>query len=502
MRHVGRDLGVVGFVVVVLAAPALAQLPRIGVPKGQLRVEVGAQFDGVNDELSGGTRPLHDAWNGELGPGLDGNLSISQSLIQSITGDASYRLSAGRSRITAANTTGTAVFSAALGLTSRLTLFGTLPFVRSRWQDRLQLDSTSANVGFNPNDPTFGTPTGIAATTTFLDQMQKALDTLQARITSGYYDGNLATKAIAQQTYTTGTALRGELGTLYGGVASPFVPLATSTAGVAIQGLIDSLQSTLTTTLSYSGFSAPPVFATARLSGADYQNYLTNTLGPVRSLFLNDQFIQRQGDVELGAHYTVIERPAFRLAATGLVRLPTGVIDRSDNFFDFGTGDGQTDLEGRLTADLARGPFGARLTGRYNRQLARTLERRTALTPIAWQYTAANVSVDPGDVLSLGVEPFVRLAPGFALALGAFHTTRGADHWTYAGGATALGGQPKSSTTALQAGLTYSSFAGITGIGTPVEAQWAFREVVAASGATVDKTRTIWMTLRVYYKVW
>lgn len=486
-----------------LAAPAAAQLPRIGVPKGQLRVEIGAQFDGINDELNGGTRPLHDAWNADLGPGLDGNLSVSQSLIQTITGNAGYRLSAGRSQITAQNSVGTGVVSAALGVTSRLSVFALLPFVRARWQVRLRLDSTAANVGFNPADPVFGTTAGAAATATFLAQMHAALDTLQTRITSGYYDGSPATKAVAQQTLASGTALEGELGTLYGGAASPFVPLATSAEGVAIKGLIDSLQSTLSTTLAVPGFAADPVFAAARLGESDYHNYLTNFNGPIRSGLAPDQYIQRQGDMELGANLTLLERPAVRVVATGLVRLPTGLLDRSDNFFDLGTGDGQTDLEGRLAADVARGRFGARVSGGYNRQLARTLERRTGTTPILWQYTAENVSLDPGDVVSLGVEPFVRLAPGFALALGAFHVSRGADRWTFASGAgSAPGGNPKSTTTALQAGLSYSSFAGITGLGTPVEAQWAFREIVSATGARTDKTRTVWMTLRVYYQLW
>ncbi|HET7041475.1 MAG TPA: hypothetical protein VFI13_05635, partial [Gemmatimonadales bacterium] len=456
-----------GALLAAVAAPGAAQLPRIGVPRGQLRVEIGSQFDAVNAELAGGAHPLHDAWNGDLGPGLDGNLSASESLIQTITGDAGYRLSAGRSRVTAANTTGTAFVSAGLGLTDRLSLFGTLPFVRARWQVSLHLDSASANVGFNPNDPVFGSGAGIGATSTFFTQFQAALTTLQGKIANGDYDGSPATKTLAQQTLAAGTALAGELGTLYGGPTAPFVPLAGSPEGVAIQGLVDSLQSTLSGSLSVPGFSADPVFATARLTDDDLRNYLTNTTGPVQSLLRGDQYIQRQGDVELGANYVVLERPGFRLAATGLVRLPTGLIDRSDNFFDLGTGDGQTDLEGRLAADLTRGRFGARLTGGYNRQLARTLERRVGTSPVLWRFTAANVSVDPGDVTTLGIEPFVRLAPGFALALGAFRVSRGADRWTFASsGAVAPGAAAQVTTTALQAGLTYSSFAGITGRGT------------------------------------
>lgn len=492
----------VGLLVAALAAPLGAQLPRIGVPKGQLRLEIGSQFDAANDEILGGTRPLQDRWNGALGPGLDGNLSVTQSLIQSLMGGSGYALSAGRSHINAATTVGTANLSAALGLTDRISLYGTLPFVRARWQTRLTLDSTSANVGFNPANSTFTDGSGAGSVTAFLTQFQAALAALETKINNGDYDTNATTKNQAIAALANGNALEGAFNSLYNGANAVFVPLAGSAAGTAIAGTVTALQSTLTS-LNVGGFTAAPVFASTRLTDAQYQGYLTNGAGPVVSLFRGDQFIQRQGDLEVGINYTVVDRPALRVAATGAVRFPTGLIDRSENFFDLGTGTGVWGFIGRVAADVTRGRLGARLSGGYDHRGTLDREWRPSLTPIADQSLLANVSIDEGDVITLGFEPFYRLAPGFALALGALHESRGADVMTLVPtGTTLTGAAPSTGRTALQAGLTYSSFAGITGKGTPVEAQWYFREVVAASGGAVDKTRTMWMAVRVYYKVW
>ena len=432
--------------VAALAAPAAAQLPRIGVPKGQLRVEIGASFDGVNDELSNGTHPLHDAWNGDLGSALDGNLSVTEAAIQSITGNSGYRLSAGRSRIKAQTSTGTAIFSAAIGVTSRLTLYGSLPFVRARWQTNLHLDSTTANAGFNPADPTFGDGgAGAAAITTMLTQMSAALAALQTHINNGDYDGNPPQKALAIQTVADGTALAIALTTIYTGPGSSFVPTDTSAAAIAIRGKVDALQSTLSGSFAISSFTADPVFALKRLGDDGFRSYLTDGAGPVQAILRGDQFIQRQGDLELGASYTLIDRPALRIAATGLVRLPTGFADRTDNFFDLGTGSGVWQTEGRLAADLTRGRLGARVSGGYNRIGSLTRTARPSVTPIAYKADLAGITFDQGDVLTLGVEPFLRLAPGFAVALGAFRQRRGADALTFTGSnLTAPGAAPRS----------------------------------------------------------
>ena len=53
--------------------------------------------------------------------------------------------------------------------------------------------------------------------------------------------------------------------------------------------------------------------------------------------------------------------------------LPTGRVALADRLLPLGTGDGQTDVELRLTTDLGAGRWGVRAEGMYNRQLAAEL---------------------------------------------------------------------------------------------------------------------------------
>ncbi|HTK55290.1 MAG TPA: hypothetical protein VL295_00585 [Gemmatimonadales bacterium] len=488
---------------VVMTTAAQAQMPAIGVPKGHLRVELGGEFATVN----GGSTA--DAWNADVGAAFLPQLAGAESRIRSITGNASYRLSAGRSSVTASSQVGRGNIHAALGLTRRITLFGTLPFVRTRAQTRLAFDSVGSGAGLNPADPLTGG--NAAVMDSFFTEFQAALNTLATKIANGDYNGNPSQLALANQTVAAGNAMIADFNAIYldPATASPFVPTATSGAGIAMLNAVNGIQANFTA-LSVAGFDADPKFAAHRLTPTEYADFLNDPDGHVRMTFRGNQILQRPGDAELGLVYTVVDRPALRVAATGLVRLPTGLMDRSENFFDIGTGDGQTDVEGRLTADLAHGAIGARLTFGYNDQLASTLTRRVGSPafPVAYFDQVASVSRDLGNEMTIGVEPFVRLAPGFALTAGVIRWSHGADEVTYAepflatGPASVLAEDTKRSATMFQTGLTYSSFAGILGKGGPIEARWAYRSVISTSGGQVDKTKTMWFQFRAYYKLW
>ena len=503
MRHVVTRLGVAVVLWMAGTTPASAQLPQIGVPKGQLRLEVGGDFAVANSRLFGGEQPLAADWNADIGGAFLPEIAGADTRIRAITGNATYRLSTGRSSVIAATSRGTLVLSAALGLTKRLTIFGSVPFVRARSQAQLHLDSTTADAGLNP---------AAVGTTTFFTQLDAALANLSTKITNGDYNASPTQKALAIQTLADGTALRTDMFGLMSdpNTASPFVPTASSAAGTAILRVIDTLQARMVTLIVPGTFTADPVLPTARLSEAAFRSFITSGTGDVRAFLLGDSKIFRPGDSEIGLAYTLFDHPSFRLAASGLVRLPTGLISRSNYLFDVATGDGQTDVEGRVAADLARGFVGMRLSADYNRQLAATLQRRVFAPsqPLAYRYRLAEVRRDPGDELTLGIEPVIRLAPGFALAFGAFHWHHGVDVVSYSGtpvagvNASDLGVDTDRSATSLQVGMTYSSWAGIRGTGTPIEARWAFRKIVSASGGRVDQTRTLWFQVRAFYKLW
>ncbi|HEU4570492.1 MAG TPA: hypothetical protein VFS07_07970 [Gemmatimonadales bacterium] len=503
---------------VVIAAPATAQVPALGVPRGQLRVEVSGGFGTAGESyVDGALRPLRADWNAMMGSAWLPALADAESRVRALTGDASYQISLGRSTVAGSTTLSEGRLGMALGLTGRITLFGAVPVVRRRAETRLASDSATANAGFNPADPAFGTSAGASQTTQFFGQFDAALGTLAQKLANGDYDSDPATKTLAQQTLADGTALRGAL---YGllqdpATAATFVPTDSSAAGQAIRGSVDALQTTLSASLGVSGFTTDPALAAARFGGSDYLRFVTSVNGPVRALYRGDESRGRLGDMELGATVTLLDRwrrrgPGYRVAATGLVRLPTAVLDRTDDFFDYPTGDAQLDVEGRIAADLRLGRVGARLSGGYNLQNARARDLRVTRPdqPLAYADRLARVSVDPGDEWQVGVEPFVALAPGFALLGGVFRSSHGTDAATYVGAgplgvaASDLTVGSARTATVWQAGLTYSSAGLGDGRGTPVDASWRVQWVTGSSEGRVEKLRRMGFEVRWFYRVW
>jgi hypothetical protein len=225
-----------------------------------------------------------------------------------------------------------------------------------------------------------------------------------------------------------------------------------------------------------------------------------------------------RGDAEAGAAITLLDhwdlgthRGGARVAIQGLMRFPTGVVTRSDRLLALGTGDGQTDIEARMTADLGAGNWGVRLEGGYNRQLAANFLVRVA--PPSQPFPSVDlltiVRRDPGDVVDLAVRPFFRLARTLAIQGSVWHWSRGTDAVSYTTAADSIPGvsadvleqDTKASATVVGIGLTYSHPGGLRpgGNGLPVDAGWTYERVVKAGGGRVPNRHTIRAMFRVYF---
>ena len=90
-------------------------------------------------------------------------------------------------------------------------------------------------------------------------------------------------------------------------------------------------------------------------------------------------------------------------------------------------------MELRLTTDLGGGRWGVRAEGMYNRQLAADYLLRVAppTQPFAGIDQHRAVRRDPGDIVSIAVRPFFRLAPTLAIQGTAMHWSRGEDEVSY-----------------------------------------------------------------------
>ncbi len=181
--------------------------------------------------------------------------------------------------------------------------------MRQQVQVDYHFDSTGANTGFNPADPVFGTAAGADSVNLFLADYKAALDTLDLRLQTGYYNGNPTDSLLAEATLATGIAYWAGLDSLFvvTGSAGDFVPLAGSTAGQAMADAVGSTQSNLAA-LGIPSFTQPIPLPADALTPSQYNNYLVSAGGPIVASPLVNYTSFLLGDVELGASYTIIDR--------------------------------------------------------------------------------------------------------------------------------------------------------------------------------------------------
>lgn len=499
-------------------APAAAQLPEIGLPGGTVRIEIGGEFASIDRQLNDGSS---EPWRAEFAVSSIGgtyfpDLLPSEATIAGLAGISNYSYNIGRATMDAQASLGTLRLGLSLGITDRLTVFGSLPLVQRRVQLAYRFDPTAADAGFNQADPLFGTPAGAAATTQFLSSFGSALDTLQSRLDAGFYDGDPSQKAIAQATLAEGSGQLSGLDALLANPATqaPFVPTTASAAGSAISTRISGTQASLAA-LGIASFTEAVPFPTTTLTQDDYNRFLTASGGRVgaRPFATASSFLA--GDAEVGAAFTVLDawdrdgaRGGIRLVVQALARLPTGGVVAENDFVSLPSGDHQLDIEGSVVADVGKGRVGARLTGSYTNQMAAEFDRRVTppSQPVPWANRRALVEVDPGNVFGFRAEPFFRIGASFAIVGVLSYASRGADEVTYASdpipgvNASELAEGTEVTATTLGAGL---SFAPARRDGrASIDGFWMYEKVVQASGGRVPETGAIRLGIRVPVQLW
>jgi hypothetical protein len=500
-----------------LLAPsgAYAQLAPVGVPTGVLRVDLDGSVETWDHRwLDGERAPLGtDLSSPAAGSDILPSLSDADARIGRITGLTGYHLNLGALTTDALAEESRGSLGLALGLTRAITIFGNIPLVRTRVQTTYALaPTTTSDAGLTP---------GTDAQATFFDQFNTSLAALTQRLAAGDFDGDPALKARAESTLQDATALRDDLFGLLADplTASSFVPTATSTAGTAVTTRLSALQTTLATDFGVPGFSELPTLPTAPAATADLLAALSDPSGPT-ALRLDESKLTFRGDAEAGVALTLVDRwdrgrgrGGFRAAVEGLVRFPTGQLAPVDRVLALGTGDGQTDVELRITTDLGAGRWGLRAAGMYNRQLAANYLLRVAppTQPLAGIDRLSAVRRDPGDVVRLAVRPFFRLAPTFAIQGTAMYWSRGEDAVSYLSAADEIPGvdasvlaqDSKASATVLGIGITYSSPGKFRegGRGLPVDASWGYERIVRTTGGIVPDRHTFRARFRVYFGI-
>jgi hypothetical protein len=490
-------------------------------PAGRLRLEVSPTFDLWSNRF--GVRTEGGTVIEEVEPlGFDLErfpipiASLQQSL-RAALGDPSLTLAVGSARAVLSRDRTRIAFGAALGVFDWLTIGASVPIVKARTEIAFDYRAGGASVGANPLIAENGRVLG------FIGELTSSRAALQAQVNQrcpAAPDCAVLTDLLVRYTsFTNGLTAAYQN-------PSPLFVTATSAAGVA-------LQQRLTTLRAEVAQRAPSVVvpATAPMAAATLDQKTLAELLADRDDFQLIQPLElardlwKLGDVELTLALRLLEGavrdsadapPAFRylLGVQGLARLPTGKIDNPDIPLDFGSGDGQLDLEGGAFTDLRWTRVGVRAEARYGVQQKTDLVRRIAPPDVifATASSRALVTWTPGSYLSLETAPSWYLADEFAVGATYRLWSKQGDEYVLAGPALDEGGfdpsllEQETEETLHEVGLGFA-FSTITSwregrASVPFEVRLAVRRGVAGSGGQVPKGTRMEATGRVFWRLW
>lgn len=405
-RAISLALTLVGLVAASPPAPAQwldAQRPR----GGELLIGLTGTNSTVDRRFQpdGSTRPLADVFSLELDAALVPELDTLQARLPGLF--APFNVTVPES-----STLGVLKFDVILertsvpltlsfGLTDWLAVFGVAPIVKGQSYSGSFIEEETASAA--PVGSAFSGDAG--ALLTGLDdgigQLQSLLDAGTLPPERQQVAQSLLADARAMETGLSGLA---EL---------QFVPTDSSVAGRQITAAYESIRA------GFAEFDVPLPDLTLGQPDADFAaTAITESEFGIESPRRRSTGI-KLGDVEAGLSlqpFNSFRRKAsgsgpwlpLRLRLDALWRFPTGSEPVPGRLTDWGTGDGQADLELRSTLDVG---FGERLWlslfGGYTVQFEAELERllTSPAAPIQTGARVATVTWDPGDVLRLAVLP-------------------------------------------------------------------------------------------------
>jgi hypothetical protein len=463
-------------------------------------------------------------------------LAPSEAALRTLSGDANLRLSLGRSISTATARIATTAIAAEYGLTRRLTVGAVLPIVQTRTELFLALntdDATRANVGPNPAR---SLPAERARAVALQIQLASVRMALQSRLTACEANPTsdpscpsiLANRADVVALIGETSAFGSALGVLFGTSSSttpePFAPLTGTTTATAIGTRLTTLSNRLR---GYLGSMADEIAETVPLAAGpagfgDLQDLLLAGEFGLAPDSIGTVYRLNVGDIELGAKFLVLERGAWtqmpgvrgpwlraRLSALGVVRLGTGTPTlerRPHRYLEYGTGDGQTDVEGGALLDVG---LGSRLVvmaaARYTAQLG-TVEagRLPDENGVTSPFTPLHGGTRRlGDILVGELTPRILLGRYFGADAHYAVIVRGDDEYTAAADGSPPVLRGGFTEQRVGVGISYSTLRGArTRIPQlPVEVSVSHIETIAGTSGLVPRASRDQIEVRLYYRV-
>lgn len=411
-------------------------------------------------------------------------------------------------------------FGVHIGVFDWLTVGAVLPWLRTRTNVDVAFrpDTVGGDLGLNP---VATDPTAVSAFLAAVSDAQAdaAAYASQACASSPGSPTCMDAQALADRT----SAFHSSAQTAYD--ATAFFPIEGSATATSLSQATSTLDADLVAA-GLAGIGVPMAFATQWVEPEQFASISSTPgfgvegapLGSVRSVW-------SAGDVEVSASVRLLEgavrdsaaappRLTYRIIGTALGRLPTGEADDPDVFLDVGWGDGQTDLEGRLLAQLTIGNhLGIQGAARYGVQMSRTLVRRVAPPEMVLAPSSSRHLVEwsPGSYFGVEVAPVFRLTGELSLA-GEYRLFRkGRDSYELTGTSVGAPVDPvvlelESGTTLHEVGgtLRYDTRARWLAEGSPSPLQLHMRVVraVAGRGGQTPVTTRVEFGVRVFRRFW
>ena len=499
------------------------------VPRGAVRFSTHAEFS-FADQLrraDGSRVPLGSVLASDsLGAGALPALNTAQRALQTATGQSSLRLFVGQTDASAAVTVTRIPIALEYGLTRWLTLAVSAPLVRRHVDVVVNPNARGANgnVGLNPAlDPT--STAGIAqlaAARAFNTQFEAAEAQFRAALTSclATPSGPGCTRVLQDSSLLSmSQTARQAIVSVYGGLTeiAPFVPLGSSAAQSAITATVIALRQRFaaardagaTVTVPTAGAPVGPTFP---LTATQLSAYVTDGRYGLAAADLGRFSHTNIGDVDVSAKVALYDGfraratgVRLRSAVTGTFRIGSGPSRNPSDFLDPGAGDGQNDIEVRLSNDVAIGRrFATTVVAGQTWQRPDRQVIRSGTALLLGPAARVTVARDLGDITTLDVIPRVAVTRFIALAATGSYRRKTADRYTGGSPSAQWGliGMPLGSYSETRAGVgvVYSTRVAGRGIGgAPVELVFQHARTVQNSGGAVALMNVDQLGGRIYF---
>ena len=354
------------------------------------------------------------------------------------------------------------------GLSSRIMLTARVPYEHTISEVVMDVNPRNepglqGNIGINPARSS-GATTATAANRAVVDSLLRVAQEVTTRLdgcAASSADPVCSDQSRVRTLVNDARAMATSIAKTYGTGADTargfqFVPFANSALQTAIAARLAALNASFKAFVPTLTAFGAPAGASVPISAGQASALISDSLGLAPIALVERSHL---GDIEVGAKVLLIdtfgglararahsEGLGFRFSVGGLARLGTGQVERPDDMFDIGTGDGQTDVEGTGALDLVfGGRFWTSLVGRYGVQLADEKAIRIpdfSRNPFLAKYRETMVSRDLGDYIELEATPRYVYNDYLSLSATWSYRRKGEDRYTGSFTAEDLSGQP------------------------------------------------------------